>query len=56
MVNSVDEYVAGEEYDLDTETATRFLALGYVAWIDEEHTFTEEELEAFREGHQEVSV
>jgi len=29
MVNSVGEYVAGEEYDLDDETSNRFLALGY---------------------------
>lgn len=56
MVNSVDDYIAGEEYDLDEETATRFLANGYVAWIDEEYTFTEEELAALREGNQGVSV
>ena len=29
MINSVGEYVAGEEYDLDDETGNRFVVLGY---------------------------
>lgn len=59
MVNSVGEYVAGEEYDLDDETSDRFLALGYaegrVAGV-----YTSQEWEQFaatqKESTQEVSV
>jgi len=42
MINSVGEHVAGEEYDLDAETADRFILLGYAdgvlsgEWSDEE--------------------
>jgi len=46
MVNSVGEYAAGEEYDLDDETGDRFLALGY-AEGDIAGDFTVEEWDAF---------
>jgi len=55
MINSVDEYVAGEEYDLDDELADRFIANGY-ADGELSHELSETELEELSNGHQEVSV
>ena len=45
MINSVDEYVAGEQYDLDPETADRFVLKGY-ALGDVSRDYTPEEIEA----------
>jgi len=42
MVNSVGEYVAGEQYDLDMELADQFILKGY-ALGEMSRTFTEEE-------------
>lgn len=59
MVNSVGDYVAGEEYDLDDETSDRFLALGY-AEGDVAGDYSVEEWQQFvdslRAGVQEVSL
>ena len=46
MINSVGDYVAGEEYDLDDETSDRFLALDY-AEGDVAGDYSAEEWEAF---------
>jgi len=46
MINSVGEYVAGQEYNLDDETSDRFLALGY-AEGDVAGDYSIEEWEAF---------
>jgi hypothetical protein len=55
MLNSVGEdYVAGEEYDLDEETATRFLANGYAE--SDEVTLSEEQIADLSEGNQTVGV
>ena len=56
MVNSVDEYVAGEEYDLDEETADRFLILGYAGGSDLSRVYSDEERAAVAEGHQQVNA
>ena len=29
MINSVDEYAAGQDYDIDEETGDRFILAGY---------------------------
>ena len=55
MLNSVGEYVAGEEYDLDAETADRFILLGY-ADGDLSGEWSAEEIAALRAPHQEVSL
>jgi hypothetical protein len=55
MVNSVGEYVAGEEYDLDDETSDRFVVLGY-AEGDLSRKIDKGEREKLRDGHQQVSV
>lgn len=59
MINSVDEYVAGQEYDLDDETSDRFLVMGY-AEGEVADAFTPEEWEAYeaeeRAKHQTVGL
>jgi len=55
MVNSVGEYVAGEEYDLDDETSDRFVVLGYAEGTTS-HELTAEEQAKLNEGHQTVGL
>jgi hypothetical protein len=55
MINSVDIHVAGEEADLDPETADRFILLGY-AEGELSREFTDEERDELTGGSQEVSV
>lgn len=55
MLNSVAEYVAGEEYDLDDETSDRFVILGY-AEGEKSRVYPPEELAVFTEGHQTVGL
>ena len=59
MVNSVGEYVAGEEYELDDEVSDRFVALGYAEgdWAGDYDEETQRQLVAMhRESVQEVSL
>lgn len=56
MIVSVDdEYVAGEEYELDEETADRFIVLGY-AEGELSREYTEEERQELRASSQGVSL
>jgi hypothetical protein len=55
MINSVDEYVAGEEYDLDDETSDRFIVRGY-AEGDLSRVYTDEERQQLGGDGQAVSV
>lgn len=55
MINSVAEFVAGEEVDLDPDTADRFILLGY-AEGDLSREYTDEEREALAASNQEVGV
>jgi hypothetical protein len=55
MIHSVGEYVAGEEYELDDETADRFLICGY-AQGELSREYTIEEREQLRGGNQAVNV
>lgn len=55
MVNSVGEYVAGEEYEIEDAEADRFIVLGY-AEGELSQEYTDEEREALRADTQEVSV
>ena len=55
MVNSVDEYVAGEEYDLDDATSDRFVIAGY-AEGELSREYAEEERNEMLGIHQAVSV
>ena len=55
MINSVGEYVAGEQYDMPDEQADRFLLLGY-ATGQLSREYTTDEIATLHEGHQEVSV
>jgi len=55
MINSVGEYVAGQDYDLRDELADHFIVLGYASG-ELTRDFSSEELDALREAHQEVSV
>lgn len=57
MINSVGEdYVAGEEYELDETTADRFITLGY-AEGELSGPVSDEDLSALdAEGHQTVEV
>jgi hypothetical protein len=55
MVNSVDEYVAGEEYDLDDATSDRFVIVGY-AEGDLSRDVSDEERNEMLGIHQAVSV
>ena len=55
MINSVDEYVAGEEHDLDDETSDRFVVLGYAEGVLSRE-FTDEERQEITGTAQEVSV
>lgn len=56
MINSVDSYVAGEEYDLEEETALRFFALGYAALNEKQVLGDEEIARFFDDRHQTVVV
>jgi hypothetical protein len=55
MINSVGELVAGEEYELDEESADKFVLLG---WAEGElsREYSEEEIAAHEETHQSVEV
>ena len=55
MINSVGEYVAGEEYDLDDETSDRFVLLGY-AEGEVAGDYGAEELETIQAKHQTVGL
>ena len=55
MINSVGEYVAGEEYDLDDDTSDRFVVMGYAEGVlSREHT--PEEIAAEQNKHQTVAI
>ena len=60
LVHSVDEHVAGEELELDEETADRFLALGYaegdVSGDYSEQEWADFETQVRSEGHQTVDL
>jgi hypothetical protein len=55
MINSVDEHVAGEEYDLDQETGERYVLLGYADGVIASE-WSDEEKAALEHGRQEVSL
>jgi hypothetical protein len=55
MINSVGEYVAGEEYELDDETADSFILKGY-AEGNLSRSYSEQERDALTNGHQVVSA
>jgi len=55
MVNSVDDYVAGEQYEIDDATAERFVVLGY-ALGDIGRDLSPEEIAAAAEGHQAIGA
>ena len=55
MVNSVDEYVAWEEYDLDDAVSDRFVLNGY-AEGDLSRDYEEQEQQLLTADHQAVSV
>jgi hypothetical protein len=55
MVNSVGEHIAGEEYDLDTETADRFILLGYAEGAVS-RPYSDDELAALAATRQVVSA
>jgi len=56
MINSVDEYVAGEEYDLDDEVSDRFIALGYAEGEYSREIGEDEFATLVDQGHQTVGV
>jgi len=56
MKNSVGEYVAGEEYDLDEATGDRFLILGYAEGSDVSRVYSDEERQALAESNQTVGL
>lgn len=55
MVNSVGEYVAGEEYDLDDATSDHFVVQGY-ATGELSRSYDPDEIGRLRELHQTVSA
>ena len=55
MINSVAEYVAGEQYDLDDDTSDRFVVLGY-ATGDLSREFSDDERRALASDNQSVGV
>jgi len=55
MINSVDEYVAGEEIDLDPEVADRFILRGY-AEGELSKEFSDSERAAVEGEHQVVNL
>jgi hypothetical protein len=55
MINSVDDHVAGEEYDLDPEIADRWIHLGY-AEGELSRDWSEEELNDLHGINQAVTV
>jgi hypothetical protein len=55
MVNSVGEHVAGEQYDLDMETADRFILLGY-AEGELSRDYGEQEQQLIQATNQSVGV
>lgn len=55
MINSVDEYVAGESYEVEDQLADRFIILGYAdGELSREHT--QEEREAMHATVQRVTL
>lgn len=55
MVNSVDEFVAGEQYDIPVEVADRFIVRGY-AEGSLSRDYSEDERAALHANHQVVNV
>jgi hypothetical protein len=55
MINSVGEHVAGEEVDLDSETADRYIVLGYAEGTVS-GDWSAEEIAALKAQHQEVGL
>lgn len=55
MINSVDEFVAGEEVDLPDGLADRFVLLGY-AEGSLSRDYSDDERNEIGRGHQSVSV
>jgi hypothetical protein len=55
MVNSVDEFVAGESYDIPVEVADRFIIRGY-ATGQLSREYSPEEHAALHANHQVVSI
>jgi hypothetical protein len=55
MINSVGEHVAGTQVKLDPDEADRFILMGY-AEGELSREFSDEERNAFRSDHQEVSI
>lgn len=56
MVNSVGEYVAGEEYEVEEDEANRFVVLGYATTEDPVLAFTDEERAAILASNQTVGL
>jgi phosphoribosylaminoimidazole-succinocarboxamide synthase len=54
MVNSVDQFVAGEQYDIPVEVADRFIIRGY-ATGSLSREYSAEEHSALHANHQVVS-
>lgn len=56
MINSVGEYVAGEEYELEDSEADRFVLLRYAKADGLSRIYSDQELEAIEGTHQGVSL
>jgi hypothetical protein len=56
MINSVDEYVAGETYDLDEALADVFVLKGYASAARLSREYTDEEIAELRGDDQTVNV
>lgn len=54
MIHSVDEYVAGEEYEIPDEEANRFVVLGYAE--GDQPALSDEERAAIEATNQAVSL
>jgi hypothetical protein len=55
MINSVGEYVAGQEYEIEDAEADRFVILGY-ATGELSRSYSDDERDAFHGVHQRVSL
>lgn len=55
MINSVDEYVAGEQYDLPSDLADRFILRGYASG-ELSRNYSVDERAAMSANHQEVRI
>lgn len=55
MINSVDEFVGGETYDIPVELADRFIVRGY-ATGNLSRAHTPDEVAALNANHQEVTL